>query len=57
MNKRAIAWLANAAWKARKQSREYIAPYRFGNHGKGSFPMALGVFTGVTRADYLQQES
>lgn len=56
-NKRAIAWLANAAWKARKQSKEHVVPYRFDYHGKGSFPMALGVFTGMTRADYIGQES
>jgi hypothetical protein len=55
-NKRAIAWLANAAWKARKQSKEYICPYRYEYHGKGNFPMALGVFTGMSRADYLNQE-
>ncbi len=56
-NKRSIAWLANAAWKARKQSREYIVPYRYPYHGKGNFPFALGVFTGMTRAEYLNQES
>lgn len=55
-NKRAIAWLANAAWKARNRSAEYVAPYRFAYHGKGNFPMALGVFTGMKRAEYLAQE-
>jgi hypothetical protein len=55
LSKNAIAWLANAAWKARKQSAAYIAPYRFGYHGKGNFPMALSVFTGITRKDYLEQ--
>lgn len=57
LNKKAIAWLANAAWKARKQSGEYVAPYRFDYHGKGNFPMALSVYCGATRAEYLQQES
>jgi hypothetical protein len=55
MSKRAIAWLANAAWKARKQSREMVAPYGYGYHGKGNKPFALGVFTGMSRADYLAQ--
>jgi len=54
MSKRAIAWLANAAWKARKSNGEYVAPY--GWKGQGSKPYALGVFTGMTRADYLAQE-
>lgn len=53
MNKRAIAWLANAAWKARKTSGEYVAPYRFAY--QDSFPYALGVFTGASRSDYLNQ--
>ena len=56
MNKRAIAWVANAAWKGRKQSKEYVAPYRFGYHGKGNFPFALGVFTGMTRKEYIEQK-
>lgn len=54
MNKRAIAWLANAAWKARKTSGEYVAPYRFA-YQKRSYPYALGVFTGASRSDYLNQ--
>jgi hypothetical protein len=53
LNKRALAWLANAAWKARKQSGEYVAPYRW--KGQDSSPYALGVFTGATRAEYLAQ--
>ena len=53
MNKRAIAWLANAAWKARKSSGEYVAPY--GWKGMDSRPYALGVFTAATRAEYLEQ--
>jgi hypothetical protein len=57
MNKRAIARLANAAWKGRKQSREYVAPYRYPQHGQKNYCMALGVFSGMTRAEYLKQES
>jgi hypothetical protein len=53
MSKRAIAWLANAAWEARKANGEYVAPYRW--QGMDSFPYALGVFCGMTRADYLKQ--
>lgn len=55
MNKRAISRLACAAWKARKESRELVAPYRW--TGQDSYPYGLGVFTGATRADYLSQES
>ena len=54
MSKRAVAWLANAAWKARKAQGEYVAPYRW--QYQDSYPYALGVFTGATRADYLAQE-
>lgn len=56
MSKKAIAWLANAAWHNRKKSSgEYVAPYRW--KGMDSYPYALGVFTGASRADYLNQES
>lgn len=54
MNKRAIAWLANIAWKERKTSGEYVAPWRFA-YQKRSYPYALGVFTGASRSDYLAQ--
>ena len=53
VNKRAIAWLANSAWKARKSSGEYVAPYRW--HYQKSYPYGLGVFTGATRKEYLEQ--
>ena len=53
MNKKAIAWLANAAWKNRKAQYEYVAPYRW--KGMDSYPYALGVFTGTSRSDYLAQ--
>ncbi len=52
MSKRNIAWLANAAWKARKSNiGEYVAPYRW--QGQDSYPYALSVCPS-TRADYLQ---
>ena len=54
MNERAIAWLANAAWKARKNPGEYVAPYRW--QYQDCYPYALGVFTGTTRQEYLAQE-
>lgn len=57
LNKKAIAWLANAAWHYRKTGHEYIAPYRFGYHGKGNYCMALGVFTNLTRQDYLVDQN
>lgn len=53
LNKKAIAWLANAAWKNRKLSGEYVAPYRW--QYQDSYPYALGVFTGASRAEYLAQ--
>jgi len=53
MSKKAIAWLANAAWKQRKTSSEYVAQYKW--KGQDSYPYALGVFTGMTRQDYLAQ--
>jgi len=53
MSKKAIAWLANAAWKQRKTSSEYVAPYKW--KGMDSYPYALGVFTGMTRQEYLTQ--
>ena len=55
MSKRAISWLAAESWRNRKaDSREYVAPYRWKE--QDSYPYALGVFTGATRADYLAQE-
>lgn len=57
MNKKAIAWLAATAWRNRKnKSGEYVAPYRFAWHEPGNYCMALGVFTGMTRKEYLEQE-
>lgn len=53
MNKRAIAWLANAAWKARKGSGEFVAPYRW--QSQDSYPYALGVCP-TSRADYLENQ-
>ena len=54
LNKRAIAWLANAAWKNRKRAQgEYVAPYRW--QYQDSYPLALGVFVGMTRREYLDQ--
>lgn len=50
LNKRAIAWLANAAWKARKSlTGEYCAPYRwqYQNH----YPYGLMVWP-ANRAEY-----
>ena len=56
LNKRAIAWLGNAAWKNRKNKYgEYMAPYRWPY--QDSYPNALGVFTGASRTEYMEQES
>lgn len=52
MSKKAIAWLAAEAWRNRKDCGEYVAPYRWKD--QDSYPYALGVFCGVTRADYLE---
>lgn len=52
LNKRAIAWLANAAWKARKvpgRLYPYVAPYRF--KYQSGWPMGLMV-SGSSRAEY-----
>ena len=55
MSERAIAWLANAAWQNRKnKSGEYVAPYRW--QYQDGYPNALGVFTGASRSEYMQQE-
>jgi len=55
MSKRAIAWLAAESWRNRKNpSGEYVAPDR-GTY-QDSYPYGLGVFTGATRAEYLEQE-
>lgn len=57
MSKKAIAWLAAESWRNRKnRSGEYVAPYRFDYHGANNYCMALGVFTGASRAEYLAQE-
>ena len=55
MAKSNIAWLANAAWKGRKASGECIVPYRWA-YQKRSYPYALGVFTGITRQEYLDNQ-
>lgn len=54
LSKRAIVSLAAAAWRNRKAARELVAPYRWAQ--QDSYPYALGIFTGATRADYLNQE-
>ena len=54
-SKRAIAWLAAAAWRQRKAvSGEYVAPYR--RTDQTHYPYALGVFVGATRQDYLDSQ-
>lgn len=54
LSKRAIAWLANAAWKARKSNRgEYVAPYRW--QGQDSYPYALFACPS-NRAEFVAQE-
>ena len=54
LSKRAIASLAADAWRERKRSCELVAPYRWAH--QDSYPYALEVFTGASRADYLAQE-
>lgn len=51
LNKRAIAWLANAAWKARKNGNPYpfVAPYKFPY--QSGYAMGLMV-NAVSRAEY-----
>lgn len=50
LNKRAIAWLANAAWKGRKRfTYPNVAPYKFPY--QSGYAMGLMVST-ATRADY-----
>lgn len=53
LSKKAIAWLANAAWRNRRSSGKYVAPYRWKH--QDYYPYALGVFTGISRAEYLAQ--
>lgn len=56
LNKRAIAWLANAAWKARKGDSIYpfVAPFSFnGPHNEGE--RGLMVYS-ATRADWLEPQ-
>lgn len=54
-SKRAIAWLAAAAWRQRKATMgEYVAPYRRADQTR--YPYALGVFVGATRQDYLESQ-
>lgn len=52
LNKRAIAWLANAAWKARKGGAiyPYVAPFRY-PYQSGE-PMGIMV-SSATRADFI----
>lgn len=55
MNKRAIAWLANAAWRNRKGGGEYVAPYRW--QGQDYYPYGLMVWP-ASRAEFVEyQES
>ena len=55
LSKRSIASLAAAVWKDRKASSgEYVSPYRWTY--QDSYPYALGVFTGMTRKEYLEQD-
>jgi hypothetical protein len=55
LSKRAITWLAAAAWRNRKSGAgEFVAPYRW--QYQTSYPNALGIFTGATRAEYSEQE-
>lgn len=51
LNKRAIAWLANSAWKARRGGSIYphVMPFRY-QHQSG-WPMGVMV-SSATRADY-----
>lgn len=53
LNKRAIAWLANAAWKGRKDSKERVAPYRW--KYQTHYPYGLSVW-GASRAEYRAQD-
>jgi len=53
-SKRSIAWLANAAWKARRKGGDYIAPYKW--KYQSSYCNALGVFPNMSRREYLNQE-
>lgn len=54
LSKRAVVSLAAEAWRNRKVSREIVAPYRWAH--QDSYPYGLGVSTGASRADYLNQE-
>jgi len=56
MSKKAIASLAAMAWHWRKKGAEYIAPYRWQYQSKGCYPYALGVFTGITRQEYTDNQ-
>jgi hypothetical protein len=55
MSKKAVSWLAAIAWRNRKASGEYVAPYRWKDQDHS--PYALGVFTGATRVEYLAQDN
>lgn len=55
LSKRAIASLAAQAWAERKRACEIVAPYRWKE--QDSYPYALGIFTGASRADYLAQDN
>jgi len=54
LSKRAVASLAAMAWRDRKRAVEIVAPYRW--KGQDSFPYALGVFTGATRAEFKESQ-
>jgi hypothetical protein len=56
LSKKTIAKLAAIAWRERKFCREYVAPYRYPYHGKRNYCMGLGVFTGMTRKEYIEQK-
>lgn len=53
LSKKAIAWLANATWKARKSGAPYpfVAPYRW--KAQDSYPYGLFACP-ATRAEFLE---
>jgi hypothetical protein len=55
LNSRAVASLAAAAWRARKRNAEIGIPYRLG--GQNGWPYTLGVTTGTTREEWMQQNA
>ena len=55
-NKKAVAWLANAAWKARKVDSAYPFVMPISNNGGDSY--AWGIHCAPScRADYLAQDN